>query len=366
MLAGWIVRRLTKAWPSVEHGEEAAVPYALLQTPYDNRTVSLEDLLRASTMRSPFIEPDRSRRRVGAHYYPLIREVFFANHKSAQVVVQDGAGLAVCLYSKDDEEFADELEILVLRNTIRYEWSSARLLQAELNELDESACRWLRPKECRNIRLGVFSLITQVQTSIGRENKRHALSVTDADPTERLTGDLDFLRPLVAREKLLLEEEAERAAQVVYATGMAAGTAVLGLLAAALGAIFIWRHIPAVNGVGALAGGLGACLSVLQRLTSGRLKLDYRSDRRMLTIFGAVRPFVGAVFGTITYCVIQSGLLPDPVQVPKDKGPLLAFVAFFAFFAAFNERFFQDMLRSASGGVGGSDQTETGTPVPAA
>jgi hypothetical protein len=347
----------------VKNGREGERPYPRFQGPLDDETVSLDDLVMANAMRSPFVEGDAERRAIGARYYPLLRAAFIAKYKGAQVVTQQGAGIGACLHAGDE----GELEIFGLRNTIRYDWSSARRMQAELNELDDNAARWLPPKERRSIRLGIFSLISQLQTSIGRENKRHALEKQDDDPTEHLAVDLDFLRPFVGAAKSRLAEEAERAAQVVYTTGMAEGTGVLGLLCAALGGIFLWQDIPAVNGVGALAGGIGACLSVLQRLTSGRLKLDYRSDRKMLRLFGGVRPFVGAAFGMITFCVIKAGLLPDTIRVPESRGPLIAFVSFFAFFAAFNERFFQDMLRTASSGIGGgSDVDADGESAPRA
>jgi hypothetical protein len=231
----------------------------------------------------------------------------------------------------------------------------ANLLQAELNELDDRAQRWLRRKERRNVRLSIFSLASQIQAAIGRENKRHDLDKQDEPATGLLTKELDGLRPLVAKAEALLEEEAERSAKVVYALGMAWGSVVLGLFCGVLGAVFAWKHVAAVNGVGALAGGVGACLSVLQRLNTKRLELDFRNDRGMLRSFGGLRPIVGAVFGTITYCIIRAGLFPSAITVPKTPGPLLAFVAFFAFFAAFNERFFQDMLRTASGGVSSAD-----------
>jgi hypothetical protein len=192
------------------------------------------------------------------------------------------------------------------------------------------------------------------------------LGQQDEPATDYLAKELNGLRPLVARAASVLEEEAERSAKVVYALGMAWGSVVLGFLCGALGALFVWQHVAAVNGVGALAGGVGACMSVLQRLNSKSLKLDFRNDREMLRSFGGLRPIVGAVFGTITYCIIRAGLFPAASSIPKAPGPLLAYVAFFAFFAAFNERFFQDMLRTVGAGIGSTGGDEAGDDATAA
>jgi hypothetical protein len=336
--------------------ENARIPDQRFEAPLGAGNVSLTDVVLANAMRSPFIERDKRRRKVGAHYEPLLRAAFLTAHPDAQIALQDGAGLAVCLYGEND---GGDLVILVLRNTIRFDWTAGRRVQTELNEVDEDAARLLPATEQRAIRLGVFSVLSQVQTAVGRENKRHPLDVQEAPATQSLGADLNVLEPQVAGVRVRLEEEGQRAAQITYTKGMAEGAALLGLLCVALAGVFLWQDVRAVNGVGALAGGIGACLSVLERLTRRRLRLDYRSERHFLRLFGGVRPIVGATFGTIAYCVIRADLLPAPIVVPSAQGALLAFVAFFAFFAGFSERFFQDMLRST--GIAGSTVSEEET-----
>lgn len=304
-------------------------------------------------MRSPFLTEDAHDRAIGEHYYPLLRAEFLARYDKTendgvQIAVQEGAGVGACLLPGVD----GELEHIVLRNTIRYDWTTARVLQAEINELDDEAKRWLPPKESQGLRLTLFGLLTQVHTSISRENRQHKPGGSGADPPIHLAADLRVIAPEIAKARRRLEQDAQRASQGVYADGMAFGAAWLALLCLVIAGFFIWRQVPAVNGIAAIAGGAGAGLSVLQRMTSGSLELDYKSDPRMLKIFGGIRPFVGAIFGMIVFCIIKAGLLPTTLVPPKNTGALLAFVAVFGFLAGFNERFFQDMLQSASQGVG--------------
>jgi hypothetical protein len=139
---------------------------------------------------------------------------------------------------------------------------------------------------------------------------------------------------------------------------MARGAFWLGLLCAAMGGCFILADIRAINGVGLLAGAVGACASVLQRMGSDTMELNFQAVNKMLLIFGGVRPFLGGVFGLVTFCVLKAGLI-SALSLPGGANAQLAFVTVFAFLAGFNERFFQDMLAGAGKGLG--SETKTGT-----
>ena len=334
--------------------DEQQIRHPPFRAAYEADSVSLSDLVIASAMRE---HADETRREIANHDYPLLRKKFLEKHKEAQIVIQSWAAIGACLNAGDD----GALELIAVRNSLRFRWQSARAVQMELNELDDDALRWLPAKERQSFRLHIYGLITQVHTSVALENRRHAPGPTDNEPSEQLEPELASLRPLVGRAKERFKEEAERAAQVKYAAGMGVGTAVLATLCAVGGACFLWQHIPAVYGVGVIAGGIGACLSVLQRLTRRKLRLDYKTEPKMLTWFGGVRPFVGAVAGMIAFTIIKAGLVSSVVVVPTGTGAYLAFVAFFAFLASFSERFFQDMLRVAGHGLGdAAGKTEGG------
>ncbi|HEX5308241.1 MAG TPA: hypothetical protein VFW38_04100 [Solirubrobacteraceae bacterium] len=312
----------------------------MLRAVFEAKSVRFDDVMSAAAMR---VDADAVQRAIGENDYPILCAQFIEEHPGIQINVQYAAGIGACLHPGDD----GILDLVAVRGTIRFHWQMARAVQKELNELDENALRWLRRKERRSLRFRIYDVITQVHTTVAMENKRHEAGQTDDTPTEHLETELVSIRLQVERVRLRLAEEAERAAQTRYALGMGLGAAILAVLCGIGGACFAAADIPAVYGIGVVAGTLGACLSVFQRLTRGNLKLDYRTDPTMLTWFGALRPAVGAIVGMVAFAVVESGLLSNIVVIPTDTSALLAFVAFLAFLSAFSERFFQDMLRIA-------------------
>jgi hypothetical protein len=325
--------------PAPEAGEPR-VQEATLRAALEADAVDFMDVMTAAAMRNVSDEAERA---MGENDYPILLAQFMTRHEGAQINVQDAAGIGACLHAGDD----GELELIAIRRSLRFHWQAARDVQKELNELDDSARRWLRKKERRGFRLRVYDIATQVHTTVGAENHRHDVAKTDQGPTDLLEPELASIRVQVDKARARLREEAERAAQTRYALGMLVGAAILSGLFAIGGLVFSADHIPAIYGIGAIAGGIGACLSVFQRLTRRRLKLDYRTDAAMLLWFGALRPAVGAVVGLVAFAIIKSQLLSGVIVIPTEAGPLLAYVAVIAFLAAFSERFFQDMLRVA-------------------
>ena len=193
-------------------------------------------------------------------------------------------------------------------------------------------------------------LTTQVLSAIEYENARYRTVLQQAPdtayaPSEHYVNELAIARGELDRARDLLEIGGQRDAQVTYGLGMTLGVAALVLLCALLGGAFLWLDAPAYYAVAVPAGGLGAVVSVLQRMTSGRLQLDVHAGREMLLAYGAVRPLIGAVFGTVAFVLIAGGLLPS-ITVSTDAP--LAFYAGIGFLAGFNERFAQDMLAGAS------------------
>ena len=81
-------------------------------------------------------------------------------------------------------------------------------------------------------------------------------------------------------------------------------------------------------------------MSVFQRMTTGTLYLDLRAGRRLLQLFGGIRPLIGAIFGMAVYAVLKGGVLP---AVGAPTAPL-GVLRRIGFLAGFNERFAQDML----------------------
>lgn len=150
------------------------------------------------------------------------------------------------------------------------------------------------------------------------------------------------------------------AARIVYFWGMMIGVVVTGLLgAAATGALFWggWFDEPHARGaqtfvVCYVAGGLGAVISVLTRMSSNNFKLDYEVGRPTIRRLGSFRPFIGAVFGIAFYFLFQSELLE--IKLPESDSRAFFFFGILAFLAGFNERWTKVVLGSAQNTVAAS------------
>jgi hypothetical protein len=141
---------------------------------------------------------------------------------------------------------------------------------------------------------------------------------------------------------------AVRSAHVVYLGGVLAGAAAL----VGLGVLswILWRagfsSTDVRTAVAAFAaGGVGALVSVMSRLTSGKLVVDYDIGRDTLRVFGALRPFIGAVFGLALFFALKSDVLN--LQVGRSAANTFPFYVFLGFLAGFSERWAQDMLLGA-------------------
>ena len=155
-----------------------------------------------------------------------------------------------------------------------------------------------------------------------------------------------MVSPEIAEAEAKFERAAQRYARGKYSQGMIFGAVGIGLFCCVLAIAFDAHHVPAWYGVAALAGGIGAIVSVLQRMASGKLKLEYDAGDSTLITLGAVRPLLGAIFGAVLFCAIEGGWLP---AVSVETNHELAFYSVLGFLAGFNERFAQDMLVVSAG-----------------
>lgn len=171
-------------------------------------------------------------------------------------------------------------------------------------------------------------------------------SLQTRKPSEGFEKRVWMVSPEIAEAEAKFERAAQRYARSKYSQGMVLGVIAIGLLCCALAIVFDAHHVPAWNGVAALAGGVGAIVSVLQRMASSKLELEYDAGDGTLITLGAVRPLVGAIFGTILFCAIEGGWLP---AIKVETNHELAFYAVLGFLAGFNERFAQDMLVASAG-----------------
>jgi hypothetical protein len=152
-------------------------------------------------------------------------------------------------------------------------------------------------------------------------------------------------------------------AQIVYSFGMLAGVAVLVVTSLFIGGVLNVAGIDDAEFFGCMtAGALGAVVSVMARISAGRLTLHYDIGRGDLVFLGAIRPLLGAIFGLAMYFAVISGIL-ELFAIAGDEGTKrLYFLLVIAFLAGFSERWAKDVLH----GIGGTASAQPRRPEPEA
>lgn len=146
-----------------------------------------------------------------------------------------------------------------------------------------------------------------------------------------------------------LEESTKNAAETEarqdYLFGMAAG--IIFLIALVWVLFQFTSERPAIQSAlgPVVAGGLGAAVSVMTRLTANNLRVDADAGTGLIRLAGGFRPLVGAIFGLALYIFIEADLLPINLTVNEQK--LTYFYLAAAFLAGFSERLAQDAITKA-------------------
>jgi hypothetical protein len=205
-------------------------------------------------------------------------------------------------------------------------------------DLHYRAIEFLTPKPrkvCMRMIMGVVTSL--LGTLDGRAANGRAASLDQYE--------FECLEHVIEQARGYYDRSAQRQAQIEYFIGMAAGLVLLvgGLFALGLlnGASFANQSLLATP----LAGGLGAFVSVLARMTRGQLQLSYESGQTIMRLLGLIRPLLGALFGAAIYVLLAGGLLTIPTQGHDRE----LFYVGIAFISGFSERFAQDMVARAPG-----------------
>jgi hypothetical protein len=279
------------------------------------------------------------------HQHGGISRSYFARHTESAVVLTKEKELfvKVSTSSFDDAEFIGILSKLTLLH-----------LQAR---------EFLSDDDFRISMDPVFNVITYCLQVIDRITY-HAES-----PSPLIARNADQLRRELARQQQVVEEllrdeyaraeddfykVVQRNALVRYFYGMLAGVAALGATAWWMGFVYHGSVFGLPNSTMAtvlVAGAIGAFISVLTRMSSGRFALSrgtvalQQAKRKamMLFVLGAFRPIMGAVFAAAFVTFQDSGLIP--IQ-PKDGVTPTTYYTGLAFIAGFSERWAQDMVVS--------------------
>lgn len=310
------------------------------------------------------------KQRQSRYYFPRLLDAFYARHgHMVQLILCSHTQAAATLTDRDEiwfklpRENHDHHEYCKLMMRCSMIYAEARRVLA--NDPVEKGV-------CINLLFTVFGYLVN---AVDLEDRR--LIEAEAAKNNKNNHGTDQRAALLRLAEDMLEQVEgyyRRVAQLLakrwYFIGMVLGTLAMGLIVAIL--FTAWNlKVPSVphtvtNGdahvaailVSVIAGGIGACISVMTRMTTGKLVLDHRAPRWLLLKLGAFRVVIGATFGTALFFLLMGGILQMSGPNTNDT-EWIYFYAGLAFVAGFSERLAQDMLAvSEKRFTGASDERD--------
>ena len=223
----------------------------------------------------------------------------------------------------------------------------ARAILFNCLDLHYRAIEFLTPKPRKICMRMIMGVVTSLLGTLDERSARGHEPVLEPH-------EVACLEHVIAQARAYYDRSAQRQAQIEYFIGMAGGIVLLGGVLALVGLFETGALLYTP-----LAGGIGAFVSVLARMTRGQLLLSYESGRLIMRLLGLIRPLLGGIFGAAVFVLLAGGLVT--IEVPNDHMPeRLFFYVGIAFVAGFSERFAQDMVARVPGGGGAA-----GAPAPA-
>jgi hypothetical protein len=211
-----------------------------------------------------------------------------------------------------------------------------------------------RLHECDELAIRAGQVLTGVRQRIALQrvmaSATHLLSLADDRASRKQHREvLDEESRNLADCETYYRDAANGQTQMVYFAGM--GVFALLLAGLAIPSSFL-DPLPGIDNkefFGALlAGALGAVVSVVARINSGRFDLEYDVGRAYPFFLGGLRPLMGAIFGVALYFAVSSGRLDVIPGSTTDDERFYAIVVI-GFLAGFSERWAKDTLAVASG-----------------
>jgi hypothetical protein len=202
---------------------------------------------------------------------------------------------------------------------------------------------------CDELAVRANTILTGVRQRICMQlvvaSAAHLLSFADAraghPDTAMSPAALDQERAAITKAEAYYKEAANGQAQMVYFGGMASVAVALSVFAA------IWLTIEWATPVAALiAGAVGAVVSVIQRINTGRFTLDYDVGSPYAFFLGGLRPLIGGAFALAISFAFSGGLLHLPVAANESTDNRRLALLVIGFIAGFSERWAQDTLTS--------------------
>jgi hypothetical protein len=326
------------------------------ETALEKGIVSFEQVVQAAFGRRPS-QAGTSDHEIHARYYPKLLQSFAEAHTCPTRPNHSGI---MHYYFADSIEAAvimtadDELYVQ-FKPTGSDEVAFIDLL-IRMTGVHIKARHVLQKEDYRTIMETVFVVISYCMSSLDHQRSSHDQPEAGKRAERERADALEFLHSECARVEQDLDNIIHRRAERTYFNGMLGAVLALGLAGVLLanlldqsGNFDNYKYLL----VAGLAGSIGATISVMWRITFGRFSpsnaiIAFQQGKKAsvtLAILGAVRPFIGTVFGIIVYALDRAELLP--LKPPGTGADPLYFYAAIAFFAGFSERWAQSTLKNA-------------------
>jgi hypothetical protein len=271
------------------------------------------------------------------------KTLYYGNWIIKEVLFCDYIPAAVALKSAKSGSGRLEIEFVYLADSTNDTdpGIEAAVWQARTYYLDADQCgsRLRFNSIARNIFLIIASLLSLAD--------EEALRGHDAERIEQSLPRInDELKQVGTEINLALSVEARHQ----YLLGMFLGAVTL----VAVVIVIRWVAVPDlaskvhIDNLGletVIAGGLGAVLSVMTRITANNLSVDPTTGKGLVRLAGGFRPLIGGIFAFAIYAFVRGGLLPIKVTVTGTAE--IYFFLSVAFLAGFSERFAQDAVTRA-------------------
>jgi hypothetical protein len=176
----------------------------------------------------------------------------------------------------------------------------------------------------------------------------HLLSLVDAraahtDDTKIATA-LEEERAALDKAEAYYCTAANGQAQIVYFVGMVFTAAVISLVTA----ICLTAGWAGSEYAALIAGGVGAVVSVVQRINAGQFDLEYDVGRPYAFFLGGLRPLIGGAFALVIAFAFKSGVLHLPLSKTHTTSEEQFALIVLGFISGFSERFAKDTLAAAA------------------
>jgi hypothetical protein len=312
----------------------------------DSSTVTVDQLIEATRLSRKRTNNDERSRVLYGSYLPRLLDSYMRAHGEIEesFVAQNLDAGAVLVKKK--EKGGDAFTIHV-----RYPPEHVALVAPEFEEtlwrcsaLARKSRQLLRSTNARMVLRLMYSLIVYLLSVLDSQQ-----GAPEAERKQRIERALETAGEHLDSAQQQYMRSAIWGAQLAYCQGMIFG--LLALLAVLAGIGLLGTSIDETEFSRILmtlgAGGVGALVSVMQRLTAERLRLNPTAEHNSLRLLGAFRPLLGGILGLVIYVLISGDLLNIAVP-PGSPIKTLYFLAGLAFLAGFSERLAQDTLAQAT------------------